>query len=215
MKNELKKRIYTSFFIIPLALFFIIEGSFFFMFFLSLIFLISIYEWLKITKKINIFKIIGAIFISFSIYSAYLLRNEKGIYVFLFIIFISILTDLGGYIFGKTFKGPKLTKISPNKTYSGAIGSFLISIIGGLIYFNLLIEDILLNKEPYITIFIFIFLISLISQLGDLIISFFKRIANLKNTGKILPGHGGLLDRIDGIIFTIPFSYSILNYINF
>ena len=215
MKNELKKRIYTSFFIIPLALFFIIEGSFFFMFFLSLIFLISIYEWLKITKKINIFKIIGAIFISFSIYSAYLLRNEQGIYVFLFIIFISILTDLGGYIFGKTFKGPKLTKISPNKTYSGAIGSFLISIIGGLIYFNLLIEDILLNKEPYITIFIFIFLISLISQLGDLIISFFKRTANLKNTGKILPGHGGLLDRIDGIIFTIPFSYSILNYINF
>ena len=215
MKNELKKRIYTSFFIIPLALFFIIEGSFFFMFFLSLIFLISIYEWLKITKKINIFKIIGAIFISFSIYSAYLLRNEQGIYVFLFIIFISILTDLGGYIFGKTFKGPKLTKISPNKTYSGAIGSFLISIIGGLIYFNLLIEDILLNKEPYITIFIFIFLISLISQLGDLIISFFKRTANLKNTGKILPGHGGLLDRIDGIIFTIPFSYTILNYINF
>ncbi len=215
MKNELKKRIYTSFFIIPLALFFIIEGSFFFMFFLSLIFLISIYEWLKITNKINIFKIIGVIFISFSIYSAYLLRNEQGIYVFLFIIFISILTDLGGYIFGKTFKGPKLTKISPNKTYSGAIGSFLISIIGGLIYFNLLIEDILLNKESYITIFIFIFLISLISQLGDLIISFFKRIANLKNTGKILPGHGGLLDRIDGIIFTIPFSYAILNYINF
>ena len=144
-----------------------------------------------------------------------MLRNEQGIYIFLFIIFISILTDLGGYIFGKTFKGPKLTKISPNKTYSGAIGSFLMSIIGGLIYFNLLIENILLNKESYITIFIFIFLISLISQLGDLIISFFKRIANLKNTGKILPGHGGLLDRIDGIIFTIPFSYAILNYINF
>ena len=122
---------------------------------------------------------------------------------------------MGGYFFGKTFKGPRLTKISPNKTYSGVIGSFILSIIGGMTYFKLFMGNILLTVHEYIIVLLFIFLISLISQLGDLIISFYKRIAKLKNTGKILPGHGGLLDRIDGIIFTVPSSYAILNYINF
>ena len=215
MNNEFEKRLLTSFLIIPLALFFIISGSLFFTLFLSIIFLISIYEWFKLTKNLKFSKIIGTIFILFSIYSAYLLRNEQGVYVFIFIILISILTDIGGYLFGKTFKGPKLTKISPNKTYSGVIGSFFLSIIGGLIYFNLLMGNIPLRAEQHIGVLIIIFLISLVSQLGDLIISFFKRIAKIKNTGTILPGHGGLLDRIDGIIFTIPFSYIILDYLNF
>ena len=89
-----------------------------FSFFLSIIFFISIYEWFNLTKNLDIIKIIGTILISFSIYSAYLLRDEQGVYVFSFIILISIFTDLGGYFFGKTFKGPKLTKISPNKTFA-------------------------------------------------------------------------------------------------
>ncbi len=215
MKNEFKKRLLTSFLILPLAFFFIIKGSFFFTFFLSIVFLVSIYEWFKITKNFNILKITGVIFIFFSIYTAYLFRNEQGVNIFLFIIVISIFTDLGGYIFGKLFKGPKLTKISPNKTYSGVFGSFFLSIIAGFTYFNFFIENITLKGEQYIAVIFFIFLISLISQIGDLIISFFKRIAKIKNTGKILPGHGGLLDRIDGIIFTIPTSFAILNYINF
>ena len=215
MKNEFEKRLLTSFLIVPFSLFLIMKGSLFFIFFLSIVFLITIYEWLKITKNLNITKILGTIFIFFSIYSAYLFRNEQGVYVFLFIIIISILTDMGGYFFGKTFKGPRLTKISPNKTYSGVIGSFILSIIGGMTYFKLFMGNILLTVHEYIIVLLFIFLISLISQLGDLIISFYKRIAKLKNTGKILPGHGGLLDRIDGIIFTVPSSYAILNYINF
>ena len=215
MKNEFEKRLLTSFFIIPLALFFIIKGSLFYIFFLGIIFLISIYEWFEITKNLKVSKIIGTIFILFSIYSAYLLRNEKGLYVFIFILLISVLTDVGGYIFGKTFKGPKLTKISPNKTYSGVIGSFFLSIIGGLTYFDLFMGNIPLRVEQHIVVLTIIVIISLVSQLGDLIISFFKRITKIKNTGKILPGHGGLLDRIDGIIFTMPFSYTILNYLNF
>ena len=215
MKNEFEKRLLTSFLIVPFSLFLIIKGSLFFIFFLSIVFLITIYEWVKITKNLNIAKILGTIFIFFSIYSAYLFRNEQGVYVFLFIIIISILTDVGGYFFGKTFRGPRLTKISPNKTYSGVIGSFILSIIGGMTYFNLFVGNILMSVHEYIIVLLFIFLISLISQLGDLIISFYKRIAKLKNTGKILPGHGGLLDRIDGIIFTVPSSYAILNYINF
>ena len=215
MKNEFKKRLLTSFLIVPLSFFFIIKGSFFFIFFLSIVFLISIYEWIKITKNFYTSKITGVIFIFFSIYAAYLFRNDQGVNIFIFIIVISIFTDLGGYIFGKIFKGPKLTKISPNKTYTGAFGGFFLSIIAGFTYFNFFIENITLRDEQYIAVIFFIFLISLISQIGDLIISFFKRIAKIKNTGKILPGHGGLLDRIDGIIFTIPTSFAILNYINF
>ena len=215
MKIELKKRLLTSFLIAPLAFFFVIKGSLFFTFFLSIVFLISIYEWIKITKNFYILKITGIIFIFFSTYAAYLFRNEQGLHIFLFVIVISIFTDLGGYIFGKIFKGPRLTKISPNKTYSGVFGSFFFSIIAGFSYFNFFIENITQREEQYIEVIIFIFFISLISQIGDLIISFFKRMAKIKNTGKILPGHGGLLDRIDGIIFTIPTSFAILNYINF
>ena len=215
MKNEFEKRLLTSFLMLPLSIYFIIEGSFFFIFFLSIIFLVAIYEWFNLTKNLDIIRIIGTILIFFSIYSAYLLRDEQGVYIFSFIILISIFTDLGGYFFGKIFKGPKLTKISPNKTYSGAIGSFILSIVSGTTYYNLLMGNMYYPFEEHIKIIFFIFIISLISQLGDLIISFFKRIAKIKNTGKILPGHGGLLDRIDGIIFAIPSSYLILNYLKF
>ena len=115
---------------------------------------------------------------------------------------ICIFTDIGGYVFGNIFKGPKLTKISPSKTYSGVIGSFLFSLIIGIIFVKYLENNLLDNDLT--KIIISILMISLISQLGDLIISFFKRKAKLKDTGKILPGHGGLLDRIDGIIFVMP-----------
>ena len=136
-----------------------------------------------------------------------------GQFFFLFIILICILTDLGGYTFGKIFKGPKLTKISPNKTYSGVVGSFLFSIVLGILFLGY-IDNNLLEKDP-IKILLGILLISLISQLGDLIISYFKRKAKLKDTGNILPGHGGLLDRVDGMIFAFPIYYFIKlnNYI--
>ena len=123
-------------------------------------------------------------------------------------IIVCIFTDIGGFIFGKIFKGPKLTKVSPKKTYSGVIGSFLISLLFGLIYINYLGQKskILLETDPIFIISLILF-ISLVSQIGDLIISYFKRKAKLKNSGKILPGHGGLLDRIDGIIFVMPLTY--------
>ena len=123
-------------------------------------------------------------------------------------IIVCIFTDIGGYIFGKTFKGPKLTKVSPNKTYSGVIGSFLISLLFGLVYIKHLDQKIrVFSETDTIFIILLILFISLVSQIGDLIISFFKRKAKLKDTGKILPGHGGFLDRIDGIIFVMPITY--------
>ena len=150
----------------------------------------------------------------FSFGCAYFLRYEQGFYFFIFVIFISILTDLGGYFFGKFFKGPKLTKISPKKTYSGVFGSFLFSIIGGILLIKLFMSNTVLGMIETFEILFLILMISSISQLGDLIISYFKRKVKVKDTGKILPGHGGMLDRIDGIIFAVPFSYLIANYFN-
>ena len=104
-----------------------------------------------------------------------------------------------------------MTKISPNKTYSGVVGSFFISLITGFIYIKYLGQksEILFNNDLEFVVLLILF-ISLISQIGDLIISYFKRQAKLKDTGKILPGHGGFLDRLDGIIFVIPVIYLII-----
>ena len=201
MLKEIEKRILTSLILIPITFFFIYEGSVFFIFFLIITFFVSSYEWIKLNKKKELIKLFGVIFLILSFYCAYLLRLEQGFKFFLFIIIISILTDIGGYIFGKTFKGPKLTKISPKKTYAGLIGSFLLSIMGGLIFVKFI------DLESNLFLFLFILIVSLVSQVGDLVVSYFKRLAKIKDTGKILPGHGGLLDRIDGLIFVIPFTY--------
>ena len=207
MSQEITKRILSSIFIMASALFFIIKGSFFYIFFLLVFFFITIYEWYKMTKNKNYF-IIGLIFLTLSFLSAFFLRN---IYLldFILVILICISSDIGGYIFGKIFKGPKLTKISPNKTFSGMIGSFFLSITSALLYteyYNLVYwaDDVLL---------ITVILISSISQIGDLTVSYFKRKSKIKNTGKIIPGHGGVLDRIDGMLFAIPFAFILFNYL--
>ena len=220
MKKEFEKRILSSVFIIPIALFFVLQGSVFFLFFLGILFLVTSYEWIKMIKKNQFIKIIGIFFLFFSFYSAYQLRNYLelivGLNAFLFIILICISTDIGGYVFGKVFKGPKLTKISPNKTYSGLLGSFIFPVIVSLIYnkYYTLTGTYFSSKLPGVNFelnfLFFILFISMISQLGDLIISFFKRKAKVKDTGNLLPGHGGLLDRIDGLIFVIPILYLTL-----
>ena len=206
--KELQKRILSSIILIPVSFFFIIQGSSSLIFFLSLIFLVTCWEWFKMTKNKDLLRIFGLFFLFFSFFSTIYLRQYIGLNFFLSIIIVCIFTDTGGYIFGKTFKGPRLTKLSPKKTYSGVIGSFLISLLFGLIYIKYfgLKSRILLEEDPIFIILLILF-ISLVSQIGDLIISYFKRKAKLKDTGKILPGHGGILDRIDGIIFVMPITY--------
>ena len=140
---------------------------------------------------------------------SYEIHETKGPVFFLYVISVCFFTDIGGYFFGKIIGGKKLSKISPNKTISGTIGSFLLSIVPLIIVLNINFLDFKLNLS---NIF-FCLLISLISQLGDLFISFIKRKANTKDTGKMLPGHGGVLDRFDGIIFAVPFSYFLLKLI--
>ena len=204
MIKEFEKRLLSSLILFPIAIFFIIKGSVFFTFFLSILFLATSYEWLKMSKKNNLLKILGIIFLLFSFYVAYKIREGESFKLFLFIVVICISTDIGGYIFGKIFKGPKLTKISPKKTYAGVIGSFLLSLVTGLTFIDYIGRDpIKLNTEG-LPLLLMILFISLVSQIGDLIISYFKRKAKLKDTGKIIPGHGGLLDRIDGLIFVFP-----------
>ena len=205
MIKEFEKRLLSSLILVPIVIFSIIQGSLFFIFFLSILFLATSYEWLKMNKS-NELKLLGIIFLFLSFCSAFEIREYRGFEYFLFIVTVCIFSDIGGYTFGKIFKGPKLTKISPNKTYTGAFGSFLLSLIAALIYLNYFGKTEIVDTD-YILIFLLILFISLISQIGDLIISYFKRKAKVKDTGKILPGHGGLLDRIDGLVFVMPTIY--------
>tara|TARA_Y100000996_G_scaffold345028_1_gene282862 strand:- start:255 stop:896 length:642 start_codon:yes stop_codon:yes gene_type:complete len=213
MKQELLKRIFSSLILIPITFFFIIKGSFLFNFFILICFLITSYEWHKMSQK-KPYYVLGFLFLALSFYSVYVIRTDPNsrLDYFIIILLICISTDIGGYIFGKLFKGPKLTKISPKKTYSGVIGGYLLSIIflnlfiGSSYYFS--------PQEMNSNYFILILLISTVSQLGDIIISYFKRLSKIKDTGKLIPGHGGLLDRIDGMIFAFPFCYGIFSYFN-
>ena len=207
MEKELQKRILSSLILIPLSLFFIIKGSAFFILFLVILFLISSSEWLNMVKKLEL-KILGILFLIFSFYSTFYYR-EMGLEFFLIIIIACVSTDLGGYIFGKLSKGPKLIKISPNKTYSGMLGGFLLAIIISYFFATKYTPTEVVNNTYIgdLQFIILVLIISSTSQIGDLIISYFKRSSKIKNTGKIFPGHGGMLDRIDGMIFVFPFIY--------
>ena len=201
MNKELQKRILSSIILLPLALYFIFAGSFYLLFFTIICFFVSIYEWNKMVEKTEV-KVMGTLFLIFSFYTFYDISiTDLNIWIFIFLICVS--TDIGGYVFGKFFKGPKLIKISPNKTYSGMIGGYLLS----LIFLSIFMDWI--NSAINMDWFIVTILISTVSQIGDIIISYFKRLSKIKDTGKIIPGHGGLLDRIDGMIFAFPIFYLI------
>ena len=211
------KRIISSVILIPLVFFFIFSETILFNFFIVICLVISIFEWLKITKKF-FWKLTGIVFLIFSFYATFYLKNYLNYEYFylLFVISLCIATDVGGYIFGKILKGPKLTTISPNKTYSGFFGAIILSFFVSLIFYKYDYKFGISIQLNY-NFFILILLISIVSQIGDITISFFKRLAKISDTGNIIPGHGGLLDRIDGMIFAIPFLYLLLklNMINF
>ena len=151
--------------------------------------------------------LLSLVFIIFYIESVNIFNPNYKLF-FLYSVIISIASDLGGYFFGKLLKGKKLTKISPNKTVSGVIGAFIFSILIIPIFYN----D--LNLISTNLLFVATIFISLVSQLGDLFISFLKRLAKVKDTGNILPGHGGILDRVDGILFAAPVGLFLLDYLS-
>ena len=211
MNSNIKKRILTSILLIALLI-----GMFFFSYIMIIsLIVIAIISWIefyalisKILKK-NIlkdkffrffYKALSLIYLSGLVYLIFAIESEYSnlkIYL-LFSVLVAILSDIGGLVCGKIFKGKKLTKISPNKTISGSIGSFTFSTLLIPFFYKVQIHQTLVN------LFLITIIISLTSQLGDLFISLLKRKAKVKDTSDLLPGHGGVLDRIDGIIFAIP-----------
>ncbi len=230
MSSEFSKRIITSIILLIGIFSYLIYANE--NYFLTLIIIIGIFcygEWIilnslllnkfnkgfrpyiaEIFKSKNFFKSFSIYFFGFIYFlfilptSAFYLRFEINLNFLLLILIICICSDVGGYVFGKTIGGKKLTKISPNKTISGSVGSFILPIL----FISLLNIETNFTEINLINI-LFILFVSLICQLGDLFFSYFKRLNNKKNTSNLLPGHGGLLDRIDGLVIVLPVVYLI------
>ena len=219
MSVELKKRIYSSILLISL----LITMHFYkFIMIISLV-VIAVITWIEFYVLISkilindsikdkllrfLYKSISLLYLSLLIYFIFAIESHYinlKIYL-LYSVLVAILSDIGGFVFGKIFKGKKLTKISPNKTISGSIGSFVFSLFLIPFFYEMLM------KNHFLTLILITIVISLISQLGDLFISYLKRKAKVKNTSDILPGHGGFLDRIDGIIFAVPAGILLFNF---
>ena len=218
MSSEFRKRIFTSLLLLSLLL---LMHFYSFIMIISLI-IISIIVWIefyglisKILKKDSIKnRILRFLYKSTSLLYLILLvffilyietyHPSMRVYV-LYSVLVAVTSDVGGLVVGKTFKGIRLTKISPNKTISGSIGSFIFSLLLIPFFNNILMQ------QSILFLILITLLISLTSQLGDLFISFLKRNANVKDTSDILPGHGGFLDRVDGIIFAIPIGLLLFN----
>ena len=212
--TNLEKRILTSLIILPLSIFFIVKGGHFLLFFLIFVLLAGIYELLSVFKKRPIILLLGLILI-LSLFSIYYLKTNNIVSTTLLYLAITICicSDIGGYVFGKIFKWKKLTKISPKKTISGVFGSFFFSLIWLVIANEILYSY--MNPEAWkkwidflsIKYLLLTIIFSMIAQAGDLTISYFKRIEKIKDTGKILPGHGGIFDRVDGLMFVVIFTF--------
>ena len=221
MNTELKKRIITS-----IGLLSLLTAMYFYSFIMiGALLIIAVIIWIEfyalISKIIRgnkfqdiffrfIFKLTSLLYLSTFVGFIFVIEShyiDLKIYL-LYSVLVAILSDIGGLVFGKTFKGKKLTKISPNKTISGSIGSIVLSmVLIPIFYSELIIYDLF-------TLIILTIVISLVSQIGDLFISFLKRKAKVKDTSNLLPGHGGLLDRVDGIIFAVPVGIFLLNFLN-
>ena len=218
MSSNFKKRVATSIFLILLLI-----GMFFYTYIMIIsLIVIALISWIEfyalISKIISgktfkdkllrfLYKSISLLYLSILVYYIFAIEShypDLKLYL-VYSVLVSILSDIGGLIIGKTFKGRKLIKISPNKTISGSIGSFMFSLT--LIPF--FYED--LFRYELFTLILITIIISSTSQVGDLFISYLKRKAKVKNTSDILPGHGGFLDRVDGIIFAIPVGILLFN----
>ena len=201
--NNLQKRILTAIAIFPLSIFFIFKGGYILLSFLLAIFFMANYELFSVFKKNSNILFLDLVLI-LALFSIYYLA-ENFLWLLLWIIILVICSDIGGYVFGKIFKWKKLTKISPKKTLSGVLGSFIFSLLSVFII-QIMVENLqavprdnFLEPEFFFLAIVF----SLVAQAGDLTISYFKRLEKIKDTGKILPGHGGIFDRIDGLMFVV------------
>ena len=221
--NILTKRILTSLVLLSLLIV-AIFNSFIMIILLILISIISLLEFNGLITKIlvkdnlknnlsrlslNVIFLLYLFFFSGLVFDVITQEQPQIKLNIIYLFFICICSDIGGFIFGKTFKGKKLTKISPNKTITGSVGSFILPLTLVPIFFYLLPEKF----NDLFDLIILAIIVSFMCQLGDLFISYLKRKANVKDTGDLLPGHGGLLDRIDGIIFAVPFGMMLWEFL--
>jgi len=210
--TEIQKRILTSIVLLIILYLSLLNKILLsiLLFFITFLMFLEIYNILKkifVFKKAVNFIVLFFAFIYITFFSVFIwvflvFEKPNNQMLFLLALSICISTDIGGYIFGKLFKGKKLTSISPNKTYSGMFGSYFLSFLTVIVFFNVHTFDV--------NFLLVVFIISTLSQLGDLFISYLKRKANLKDTGAFLPGHGGMLDRLDGILIALPFGLILL-----
>jgi len=212
--NNLNKRILTSLVVFPLSIFFIIKGGNYIVSFLYAVLILGNFEvFSTFRRKLSIIFLDGILVLS--LLSALYLRNDtvSSFILLIWIIILTVASDVGGYVFGKIFKWKKLTKISPKKTISGVIGSFIFS-LSSVFLLGLVVELIFgldsdfFKKPKY---FILAIVFSLAAQIGDITISYFKRLEKIKDTGKLLPGHGGIFDRIDSLMFALILAYILYN----
>ena len=195
--NNFKKRFAVSLLAFPL-IYILLYQKLLFNLLILIVFLFCLYEWNKIFKKKNPIFFLGLLILLVFLFSLIRIYNFDDFNLkFLWLILITWLTDIGGYIFGKLFGGPKLVKISPNKTWAGALGSLILSQLAFLIFF-------LDNSYKFNVAIIFIqIFLSIVGQIGDILMSYIKRKNNKKDTSNFIPGHGGFLDRVDGLIWII------------
>ena len=208
--SNIKKRIISSIIILPISVFFILKGGNYIVSFLYAILILGNFEVFSAFKRKLTIILIDLILV-ISLLAVLFLRNDTAasFFLLLWVIILTILSDVGGYVFGKFFKGKKISRISPNKTLSGVIGSFIFSIFS--IFLIDIIVEILTGIDNNFFLkpkfFILAIVFSVTAQLGDLTISYFKRLEKIKDTGKIIPGHGGIFDRIDGLMFVVILAY--------
>ena len=202
--SNFKKRFFVSLFAFPI-IYILLYQKIFSNLLIVIVCLFCIYEWNKIHNKKNYIYLLGLVILLFFFLSLIKIYNLEDYNLkFLWLILIAWLTDIGGYIFGKLFGGPKLIKISPNKTWSGAFGSLILSQFAFLIFF---LDS---NYKLNFNIFFYQILLSIIGQFGDILMSYIKRLNNKKDTSNFIPGHGGFLDRVDGLIWIFIFGYFLI-----
>ena len=221
MSKNLVKRVFTSLVLILILFVCLNFNKYLWLLLIITASIICFFEFNNIAKKIwkrkktiiYLSNILSSIFLIFVIFSSYELYTSGSKLDIIFILLVCIFSDIGGYVVGKLVGGKKLTKISPKKTISGSIGSFIFSLLPIIMF--LILQEYTKDSSykmqfSFINIIFLTLFLSFVCQVGDLIISFFKRKAKIKDTGSLLPGHGGLLDRIDGLIFVLPISMIVL-----